>query len=83
MAEQPGFDPHAVGEMDYPEHNRTYGRFLGFFKYGAIAVVAILIFMATALVGHGGFIGGILLAAIFAAVAVFVLGKGEENSMKH
>lgn len=83
MAEQPGYDPHAIGEMDYPEHNRTYLRFLAAFKYGTIIVIALLIFMATALVGHGGFIGGILFAAIFAAVAVFVLSTGESRSMKH
>lgn len=83
MAELPGYDPHTVGEMDYGEHDRTYSRFLGLVKYGSIAVIAILIFMATALLGGGGFIGGIVLAAIFAAVAVFVLGAGESHSMKH
>ncbi|GGE24290.1 hypothetical protein GCM10011390_49620 [Aureimonas endophytica] len=83
MAQQPGYDPHATGEMDYPEHQRTYARFLGLVKYGSIGVVAILLFMAVALVGNGGFIGGIVLAAIFVAVAVFVLSAGEAGSMKH
>lgn len=32
--------------MDYREHDRTYHLFLGLTKYGAIAVVIILILMA-------------------------------------
>lgn len=32
--------------MDYPEHNKTYAMFLGMAKWGTIAVILILVFMA-------------------------------------
>ncbi len=32
--------------MDYAQHQRTYGFFIGLVKYGTIAVVIILILMA-------------------------------------
>ena len=32
--------------MDYDEHNRTYGLFIGLMKYGTIASILVLIFMA-------------------------------------
>lgn len=83
MAEHAGFDPHNVGGMDYNEHHRTYGRFLGLVKYGTIGVVGILLFMAVALVGKGGFIGGIVLAAVFVAVAAYLMSAGESHTMKH
>ncbi|WP_152048010.1 aa3-type cytochrome c oxidase subunit IV [Aureimonas psammosilenae] len=83
MAEHPGFDRNAVGEMDYPEHERTYARFLWLVKYGTIGVVGILVFMLVALIANGGFIGGIVTAAIFIAVASFVMRTGETHSMKH
>ncbi len=83
MAEQPGYDPHAVGEMDYKEHDRTYAGFLGLVKYGSIAVIAILVFMLVTLVAGGGLIAGVVSAGVFAAAAIFVLGTGESHSMKH
>ncbi|MCQ0986576.1 aa3-type cytochrome c oxidase subunit IV [Jiella marina] len=46
MAGAPKFDISEAAEMDYPEHEKTYGLFLGMFKWGTIAVVIILILMA-------------------------------------
>ena len=42
---------HAAGSaMDYAEHERTYGLFLGLVKWGSIFVVALLIGMAITLI---------------------------------
>jgi len=46
VAGAPKFDISEAAEMDYPEHEKTYGLFLGMFKWGTIAVVIILILMA-------------------------------------
>lgn len=35
--------------MDYDEHNRTYDLFINMVKYGTIAVILLLIFMAITL----------------------------------
>lgn len=35
--------------MDYEEHNRTYALFINMVKYGTIAVILLLIFMAITL----------------------------------
>ena len=40
-------ESHAHGTgMDYPEHERTYVRFVSFAKWGTIVVCAILVGMA-------------------------------------
>ena len=42
---------HAAGSaMDYAEHERTYGMFLGLVTWGSIFVVVLLIGMAIALI---------------------------------
>ncbi len=42
---------HAAGSgMDYPEHERTYERFVGLVKWGTIAIVALLVVMALTLI---------------------------------
>jgi hypothetical protein len=35
--------------MDYAEHDKTYGLFVGLFKWGTIACVALVVFMAVTL----------------------------------
>ena len=35
--------------MDYPEHERTYDRFVAFTKWGTIVVCGIVVFMAVTL----------------------------------
>lgn len=35
--------------MDYPEHEKTYSLFLAMTKYGSIAIILVLIFMAVTL----------------------------------
>jgi hypothetical protein len=41
---------HDVPAMDYPEHLRTYGLFLGLMKWGTVFCALLLIFMAIFLV---------------------------------
>ena len=70
MAEHhhPMDEPITTGTMDYDEHNRTYGRFLWLVKYGAIAVIAILLGMLAGLVAGWGILMSlaIVIAAFFA-----------------
>lgn len=35
--------------MDYPEHHRTYDRFLGLIKYGVIISIGVVVLMAITL----------------------------------
>ena len=37
---------HHSSAMDYPEHERTYDRFVAFVKWGTIVVCAIVVGMA-------------------------------------
>lgn len=60
-------------KMDYPEHEKTYDRFLILTKYGTLAVVALLIAMAFGLLGGGGFISSIILFVLILAVGSFAL----------
>ena len=47
MATEPENQKFETGaEMDYSEHNRTFGFFTGMTKWGTIIVVVILILMA-------------------------------------
>jgi len=83
MAEDAGYDPVNRGVMDYPEHERTYGRFLGLVKYGTIVVVSILIFMMLVFFTSAGVIMSFLSALVFGGVASFMMMTGDEKSMKH
>ena len=42
---------HAAGSaMDYAEHERTYGRFVGLVKWGSIFIIGLLVVMAITLI---------------------------------
>ena len=43
-------DHSAASGMDYAEHERTYHRFVGFVKWGTIAVAVLMIGMAITLI---------------------------------
>ncbi len=83
MAEDAGFETGARGVMDYPEHERTYGRFLWLVKYGTIGVVSILIGMLMGLIVGAGVITSVLSALVFGGVASFLMASGDQKSMKH
>lgn len=83
MAEEAGYEHGARGVMDYPEHERTYGRFLGLVKYGSIVVVSILVFMLLFFIAKAGVIMSFLSALVFGLVASFLMASGDRKSMKH
>lgn len=53
------------GEMDYPEHEKTYSLFLNITKYVTLVTVAVLIAMA-----FGFFVSG---AGFFSSTILFIL----------
>lgn len=64
MAEHHNTGPAQLGAaMDYPEHEKTYAGFMGLFKWGTVALVALMASMA-----FGFFVGG-----AFSATVLFVL----------
>ena len=74
MAEHSPGGPLEVGaQMDYPEHQKTYNRFLAMTKYGTIAVIALLIAMAFGLLGGGGFISSIFVFVVIFAVCLLAM----------
>ena len=59
--------PLEVGaSMDYSEHDKTYGRFLGLAKWGAVACAGLMAAMA-----FGFFVGGFLSGSL---LFVLILG---------
>lgn len=47
MADNHGSAGHPA--MDYAEHEKTYGLFIGMFKWGTVFCVALVVFMAVTL----------------------------------
>jgi hypothetical protein len=60
-------------EMDYREHEKTYGLFLAGAKWGTMATVVLLIAMAVGFLSGGGFLGGLIVFIILNAAGVFLL----------
>lgn len=46
MAERQAYEIGTRADMDYAEHERTYGLFLTMIKGGMVIIIAILILMA-------------------------------------
>jgi hypothetical protein len=75
MADHAPTGPVETGaEMDYEEHEKTYNRFLILAKYGSLVCAALLIAMAFAYFGGGGFFSGTILFALILAAGWFLLG---------
>ncbi|RFC65513.1 aa3-type cytochrome c oxidase subunit IV [Fulvimarina endophytica] len=72
MAGEINYDVQTSADMDYPEHERTYARFLAMFKWGAVFVVALLVGMAVGLLGAGSVLGGIGAFVVVLAIAYFI-----------
>lgn len=65
--------PLEVGAaMDYSEHDKTYGRFLGLAKWGTVACVALMASMAFGFF-VGGFFSGALLFVLILGAAYAIL----------
>lgn len=60
--------------MDYAEHERTYGYFLAFAKWGSLHIVALLVAMAAGFFGGVGLIGGLVLFLVLVAAGIVLLG---------
>jgi hypothetical protein len=59
--------------MDYPEHERTYERFLWLTKWSVVANMTLLIAMAAGFFGGFGLVGGILVWVVLLVIAFFVV----------
>jgi hypothetical protein len=74
MADHTPAGPLEVGaNMDYEEHERTYHRFLGLAKYGALVCAALLIAMAFSFFTTAGFFSGLVLFIIICAAGGYIL----------
>lgn len=74
MAEHPPTVPlETSAGMDYPEHQRSYDRFLALTKYSALTVVALLIAMAFGFFTNAGFISAVILFVLITAVGAFAM----------
>jgi len=74
MAETTSNEPIELGEkMDYQEHEKTYGLFLGLTKYVTLAVLALLVSMAFGFFTAAGFISATVLFILICAVGAFFL----------
>ncbi|UIJ72776.1 aa3-type cytochrome c oxidase subunit IV [Aurantimonas sp. HBX-1] len=72
MAGTPEFDINNPAEMDYPEHERTYSRFLAMTKWGSATILAILVGMLVGLIAGAGVIASVFSFLIVMAIAWIV-----------
>ncbi|MGY6708786.1 MAG: aa3-type cytochrome c oxidase subunit IV [Rhizobiaceae bacterium] len=74
MAETTPNEPIEMGgEMDYQEHEKTYGLFLGITKYVTLVVVALLVAMAFGFFTAAGFISATVLFILICVVGAYFL----------
>lgn len=65
--------PLEVGaSMDYSEHDKTYGRFLGLAKWGTVVCVGLMAAMAFGFFVGGFFSGALLFVLILGAASVIL-----------
>ncbi|HET7413608.1 MAG TPA: aa3-type cytochrome c oxidase subunit IV [Pararhizobium sp.] len=60
-------------EMDYPEHVKTYHRFLALFKYSMLHIVALLIAMAVGFFGGAGFFTAFIVFVLVSAIGYYLM----------
>lgn len=74
MADNSPTGPLELGaQMDYSEHDKTYGLFLGLAKYTSLVCAALLIAMAFGFFTSAGFFSATILFILICAVGAFVL----------
>ena len=74
MAEHLPAGPVETGaEMDYPEHEKTYGLFITLAKWGSLVCAALLIAMAFGFFTSAGFFSATVLFILICAVGGFLL----------
>lgn len=73
MADHSPTGPVELGaEMDYPEHDKTYARFLMLAKYGTLVCLALLVAMAFGFFTSAGFFSATILFFLICAVGGFI-----------
>jgi hypothetical protein len=74
MADHSPTGPVETGaQMDYPEHERTYGAFIALAKYGSLFCAALLLAMAFGFFTSAGFFSSTILLILICAVGWFIL----------
>ncbi|MER2536550.1 MAG: aa3-type cytochrome c oxidase subunit IV [Rhizobiaceae bacterium] len=74
MADHSPAGPAELGaQMDYAEHEKTYGRFIVLAKYGTLACVALMIAMAFGFFTSAGFISATILFVLICALGGYLL----------
>ncbi|MBP0617069.1 aa3-type cytochrome c oxidase subunit IV [Jiella mangrovi] len=73
MAGEIKIDTSNAAEMDYPEHEKTYALFIGLFKWGSVAVIALLLGMMVGLIMGSGVIASVLTFVVALAIGYFAL----------
>ena len=72
MAEHTSGPVETGAEMDYSEHEKTYGIFLAGAKYGSIVIIALLIAMAAFFFTAAGGISSFLLLLVLSIGGSFL-----------
>ncbi|MGE0500766.1 MAG: aa3-type cytochrome c oxidase subunit IV [Rhizobiaceae bacterium] len=74
MAEHLPSGPVETGaEMDYGEHEKTYGMFLALAKYGSVFCVALLVAMAFGFFTAAGFFSATIVFLLVGAIGSYIL----------
>ncbi|WAP68620.1 aa3-type cytochrome c oxidase subunit IV [Jiella pelagia] len=73
MAGEIKVDMSNAAEMDYPEHEKTYGLFIALFKWGSVVIIALLIGMLVGLIMGSGVIASVLAFVVALAVGYYAL----------
>jgi multisubunit Na+/H+ antiporter MnhG subunit len=74
MAEELPSGPVELGaQMDYREHEKSYGVFIAVTKYATLGTVALLIAMAFGFFAGGGFFSATILFFLLCAVGAYLL----------
>lgn len=74
MADNTPTGPVELGaEMDYAEHEKTYGLFLSLAKYGSLFCAALLAAMAFGFFTSAGFFSALILFVLICVVGAFIL----------
>ncbi|HEV7434811.1 aa3-type cytochrome c oxidase subunit IV [Rhizobium halophilum] len=72
-------DNHSTGpvetgaQMDYAEHEKTYGGFLTLTKWGTMHLVVLMIAMAAGFFGGAGFFGALIIFIVLNAAGFYLL----------
>ena len=73
MAGEIKVDMSNAAEMDYPEHEKTYGLFIALFKWGSVGIIALLLGMMVGLIMGSGVIASVLTFVVALVIGYFAL----------